>query len=51
MKRLRGYGSEDSQEDCEWKNGFACCDSWSEVSGDELVGGWRREVDMAMIVI
>lgn len=51
MKRLRGYGTEESQEDWELKNDLARCESVSEVSGEEFVGGRRREVDMVIYLV
>lgn len=49
MKRLSGYGREESQDDWELKKPFARSERRSEVSGEELVGGWRSEVDIVKI--
>jgi hypothetical protein len=51
MKRLRGYGTEESQEDWELKNDLARWESVSEVSGEEFVGGRRREVDIVIYLV
>ena len=49
IRRLIGYGSDDSREDCDLKKDLACCESESDVWGDELVGGSRREVDIVYV--
>lgn len=51
MKRLRGYGTEESQDDWELKYDLALWESVSEVSGAEFVGGKRREVDIVISLV